>query len=85
MSYGVGHRCGWDPMLLWLGHRLAATALIRPLAWEPPYAVGGAQNRQNNNNNNENNNEILGNKFNQKDKSLCSENSKTLKQSNAYN
>ena len=25
-----------DPALLWLWCRLAATALIRPLAWEPP-------------------------------------------------
>ena len=33
-------------MLLWLWHRLAATALIRPLAWEPPYAVGAALKRQ---------------------------------------
>ena len=40
MSYGVGHRCGSDPILLWLWHRLAAIAPIRPLAWEPPYAVG---------------------------------------------
>ena len=29
-------------MLLWLWRRLVATALIRPLAWEPPYAVGAA-------------------------------------------
>jgi len=29
--------------LLWLWRRLAATALIRPLAWEPPYAAGAAQ------------------------------------------
>ena len=29
-------------MLLWLGSRLAATALIRHLAWEPPYATLGA-------------------------------------------
>ena len=29
-------------MLLWLWCRLAAVALIRPLAWEPPYAVGTA-------------------------------------------
>ena len=43
MSYGVGCRRGSDPMLLWLWHRPAATALIRPLAWEPPYAVGVAQ------------------------------------------
>ena len=26
--------------MLWLWHRLAATVLIRPLAWEPPYAAG---------------------------------------------
>jgi len=31
-----------DPALLWLWHRLAATAPIRPLAWEPPYATGAA-------------------------------------------
>ena len=42
MSSGVGRRCGSDLMLLWLWHRSAATALIRPLAWEPPYAVGEA-------------------------------------------
>jgi len=38
VSCGVGS----DPTLLWLWRRLAATALIRPLAWEPPYAVGAA-------------------------------------------
>ena len=42
MICGIGHRCGSDPLLLWFLHRLAATALIRPLAWEPPYAVGVA-------------------------------------------
>ena len=42
MSCGVGHRCGLDLTLLWLWHRLAATALIRPLAWEPLYAMGAA-------------------------------------------
>ena len=31
-----------DLVLLWLWCRLAATALIRPLAWEPPHAVGAA-------------------------------------------
>ena len=36
----MGHRYGLDPVLLWLWHRPVATALIRPLAWEPPYAVG---------------------------------------------
>ena len=43
MSCGVGFRRGSDPTLLWLWHRLAATALIRILAWEPPYAAGAAQ------------------------------------------
>jgi len=33
MSCGVGHRCGLDPVLLWLWYRPAATALIQPLAW----------------------------------------------------
>ena len=45
MSCGVGHRLGLDPVLLWLWHRLAAAALIRPLAWEPPYALGAALKR----------------------------------------
>ena len=31
-----------DLALPWLWRRLAATALVRPLAWEPPYAVGAA-------------------------------------------
>ena len=35
-------RRGLDPVLFWLWCRLAAIALIRPLAWEPPYAVGAA-------------------------------------------
>ena len=34
--------CGSDPTLLWLWRRPAAAALIQPLAWEPPYAVGAA-------------------------------------------
>ena len=42
MSCGVGHSCGSDPALLWLWCRPAAVALIGPLAWEPPYAVGVA-------------------------------------------
>ena len=36
-SYGVGHRCSLD-LVLWLWCRLAAAALIQPLAWELPYA-----------------------------------------------
>ena len=43
VSYGVGLRRGSDPTLLWLWRRPVATALIRPLAWEPPYAAGAAQ------------------------------------------
>ena len=46
MSCGVGHRYGLDLALLWLWNRLAATALIGPLAWETPYAVGVALKRQ---------------------------------------
>ena len=42
MSCGVGCRRGSDPTLLWLWRRLAATSLVRPLAWEPPHAVGAA-------------------------------------------
>ena len=47
MSCGIGHRCGSDPALLWLWCRLAATAPLGPLAWEPPYASGVAVKRQN--------------------------------------
>ena len=32
--------CGEDPELLWLWYRLLAAALIRPIAWELPYARG---------------------------------------------
>ena len=46
MSCGVGHRHSLDPELLWLWCRPVATALIRLLAWEPPYAVGTALKRQ---------------------------------------
>ena len=42
MSYDVGHRRSSDPELLRLWCRPVATALIRPLAWEPPYAAGAA-------------------------------------------
>ena len=43
VSCGVGYRRGLDPPLLWLWCRLVATAPIGPLAWEPPYAAGAAQ------------------------------------------
>ena len=42
MRYGVGHRHGLDPALLWLWLRPVAIAPIQPLAWELPYAVGAA-------------------------------------------
>ena len=40
----IPDRAQWveDPVLLWLWHRLEVTALIGPLTWEPPYAVGAA-------------------------------------------
>ena len=40
MSCGAGRRRGLDPTLLWLWLRPAATAMIRLLAWELPYAAG---------------------------------------------
>ena len=46
MSCVVGRRCGSDLALLWLWSRLAATALITPLAWEPPCARGAALKTQ---------------------------------------
>ena len=33
MGCGVGRVCGSNLALLWLWHRLVATAPIRPLAW----------------------------------------------------
>ena len=42
VSCSVGHRHGSDPTLLWLWCRLAIAALIGPLSWEPPYAMGAA-------------------------------------------
>ena len=46
MSCGIGCRLGSDPALLWLWHRPAAAAPIRPLAWEPPYAAGVALEKE---------------------------------------
>ena len=45
VSCGVGRRRSSDLALLWLWRRPAATAPIRPLAWEPPYATGMALKR----------------------------------------
>ena len=44
MRCGVDRRCGSDLALLWLWCRPAAAVPIRPLAWEPPHAVGTALN-----------------------------------------
>ena len=49
MSCGVGHKCGSDLALLWLWHRPAAEAPIRPLAWEPPYDKAVALKKKNKN------------------------------------
>ena len=40
VSCGVGCRCGADLAWLWLWP--LASAIIGPLAWEPPYAAGAA-------------------------------------------
>ena len=45
VTCGVGLRHSLYLMLLWLWCRLAAAAPIRPLAWEPPFAMGAAQKR----------------------------------------
>ena len=42
VSCGVGHRRGLDPALLWP----VAAAPFGLLAWEPPYAMGAAQEWQ---------------------------------------
>ena len=42
VSCGVARRCSSDPTMLWLWRKPAAVALIRPPAWELPYALGVA-------------------------------------------
>ena len=46
MSCRVGCRHSLDLLLLLLWCRLVAIALIKPLAWEPPYAMGVTLIRQ---------------------------------------
>ena len=41
----MGHRRDLDLTLLWLWCRPVATGLIRPLAWESPYAEGVVQEK----------------------------------------
>ena len=43
----VGRKGSLDPALLWLWCRPAASAPIRPLAWEPPYATGATLKKKN--------------------------------------
>ena len=57
MSCGVGRRRDSDLALLWLLHRPAATAPIRPLTWEPPHAEGTPLKRQKDERKNERTNE----------------------------
>ena len=44
VSCVVGHSCGLD-LVVWLWRRPEATVLIRPLGWEPPYAMDVALKR----------------------------------------
>ena len=46
MSCGVDHRRSSDLELLWFWRWPVATALIQPLAWEPPYTAGAALKEQ---------------------------------------
>ena len=46
VSCGVGRRWVSDLALLWLWCRPETVALIRPQAWEPPYASDAALKRQ---------------------------------------
>ena len=46
LSCGVCCRRSLDPALLWLWCRLAVAALIRALAWEPPYAASATLKRK---------------------------------------
>ena len=51
MTCGVGLTLDSDVALLWLWCRPVVTALIQPLAWQPPYVMGVAlkiQNKQTN-------------------------------------
>ena len=46
MSCCVGHRCGYNPALLWLWGKPLATVPNGPLAWEPPDVMNAALKRQ---------------------------------------
>ena len=46
MNCDVGYRLGSETILLWLWYRPTATALIRSLAWELPYATEAAKKKK---------------------------------------
>ena len=46
MNCHLSRRRSSDLALLWLWRKPAATAPIRPQAWEPPYAAGAALKRR---------------------------------------
>jgi len=60
-----------DLALLWLWRGPAVTAPIRPLAWEPPHAVGAALKRQKMNKNKNKKTKAKQNKTKKKYTSLC--------------
>ena len=66
MSCGVGRRHSSDLVLLWLWHRPGAVAPIRPLAWEPTYAVSAALKSRRKKKKFKNNNNKWTNKTNSK-------------------
>ena len=46
MSCGIGHKCSSDPTLLRLWSKLAAVALIRPLASDIREAAGAGKKKK---------------------------------------
>ena len=46
VCFGVGHRCGSEPVLLWVWCSPEPAAPIRPLARELSYATPAAQKRR---------------------------------------
>ena len=59
-----------DLGLLWLWCKPAVTALIQPLAWEPPYVVGAALKRQNQTKTNKQKNQLMKNAVKKKTRIL---------------
>ena len=59
MDYGVGRRLSSDLAFLWMWCRLAARALIQPLAYERPRVEGCSLKKQKQTNNNKTQTSIL--------------------------